>query len=375
MQRRAFLQSGLFAFASAGASIPALTRIAPRLALVDEPLRLGSNENPLGPSPAALHAIQDGLSRAHRYPFAVHRELVDALAQRHGVAAEQVVLGAGSSEVLQMAVQVGAGLGGDATLVLASPTYEDAQGYAAPARMAIEAVPLRADHAHDLERMRKIAGACKGPVVVYVCNPNNPTGTVTPAKELDDWIGESADNVTFLVDEAYVEFAEGAPGFAPTLPWVQRRANVVVARTFSKIHGLAGMRVGYALAHRDMAARLRALQSRHNCNVLGLLAALASLADDSHARASLRSNAAARDVVTATLRELGLGALPSHANFVMHEIKGDVGVYAARMREAGILVGRPFPPLLGHNRLSLGTPEQMARWAETLRDFRKRNWV
>jgi len=119
----------------------------------------------------------------------------------------------------------------------------------------------------------------------------------------------------------------------------------------------------------------RRLQSHNDCNILGLLAAGACLADGSHAEASLRSNAAARDVVLCVLKELELRALPSHANFVMHEIRTDHAADSARMLEAGIVVGRAFPPLLGYNRVSLGTPEEMARFAETLRDFRKKGWV
>ena len=374
MQRRAFLQHSVLGLVSTGTAATALRRLAALPARpVDGPLRLNSNENPLGPSPAALQAIRDGLALAHRYPFAGHRDLVAALAKHHGLGSEQVVLGAGSSEVLQMAVQAFAGTG--ATIVLASPTYEDAPGYASPWQLRVETVPLRADWSHDIARMREVAAACKGPAVIYVCNPNNPTGTLTPAAELDQWIESSTGKVTFLVDEAYFEFADGAPGFGSALKWIQSRDNVIVTRTFSKIHGLAGLRVGYGLAHRDLAARLRRLQSHHDCNILGLLAAGACLADSRHAEASLRSNAAARDVVAGVLKELELRALPSHTNFVMHEIRTDHAAYSARMHEAGIVVGRSFPPLLGYNRLSLGTPEEMARFAETLRDFRKKSWV
>jgi histidinol-phosphate aminotransferase len=374
MQRRAFLQHSVLGLVSTGTAATSLLRFPALPARpADGPLRLGANENPHGPSPAALQAIREGLALAHRYPFAAHGNLVSALAKHHGLAPDQVVLGAGSSEVLQMAVQAFAGTG--AVIVLASPTYEDAPGYASPWQLRVEAVPLRADWAHDVARMREVAEACKGPAVVYVCNPNNPTGTVTPAAELDKWIESSTGKVTFLVDEAYFEFADGAPGFGSATKWIQSRDNVIVTRTFSKIHGLAGLRIGYGLAHRDLAARLRRLQSHNDCNILGLLAAGACLADSSHAEASLRSNAAAREVVAGVLKELDLRALPSHANFVMHEIRTDHAAYTSRMLEAGIVVGRAFPPLLGYNRVSLGTPEDMGRFAETLRDFRKKGWV
>jgi len=373
MQRRAFLQAGVLGVFSAGGASAVLPRLLPVPRRRGGPLRLGANENPLGLSPAARQAIAEGLEVANRYPFGVHGELVEELAKHHGLSASQVVLGAGSSEVLQMAVQAFAQQ--KATFVIADPTFEDVQGYAAPWGLKLARVPLRKDQAHDLGRMREVAEGAGGPAVVYVCNPNNPTGTLTPVKELDAWIEAADERVTFLVDEAYFEFAEGTPGFASVCKWIDKKRNVVVTRTFSKIHAMAGLRIGYGLAHPDTTAKLRALQSHNDCNVLGLLAAKASLGDPAFVQKSLASNAAAKKVVEGVLRELGLGFLPSSANFVMHEIKGDVQQYIGRMRERGILVGRPFPPMLGHNRVSLGTPEEMAQFADTLRDFRKQGWV
>lgn len=371
MQRRAFLQAGVlgaFSATSAAAILPSLTKHRR-----GGPLKLSSNENPLGLSPKARQAVIDGIEVANRYPHALHHETVDALAQHHQLSAGQIVLGAGSSEVLQMAVQAFAQQ--KATFVIADPTFEDVQGYAAPWGLKLVRVPLRKDHAHDLGRMREAVTAAGGPAVVYVCNPNNPTGTLTPVKELDAWIEAADEQVTFLVDEAYFEFAEGMPGFGSVVRWTSKRRNVVVTRTFSKIHAMAGLRVGYGLAHVDTAARLRDLQSHNDCNALGLLAAKASLADQDFVKQSLACNAEARAVVEGVLKELGLGFLPSCANFVMHEIKGDLHQYIGRMREQGIMVGRPFPPMLGHNRVSLGTAEEMTRFADTLRTFRKQGQV
>jgi histidinol-phosphate aminotransferase len=369
MQRREFLQTSVLGFLS--------TRVPPGPApgrQKDTPLRLSSNENPLGMSPKALEqAAVPWLNEAHRYPGAAQGELLAALARHHKVAPEQIVLGAGSSEVLQMAVQAFARP--PATFVLAEPTFEDVPSYAEPWQLALERVPLRPDHAHDLERMRKVAEAAAGPVVVYVCNPNNPTGTLTPSRELDAWIEASTGKVTFLVDEAYFEFAEGTPGFASAARWIATRPNVIVTRTFSKVHGMAGLRLGFGLAHAQTAAQLRRMQSHHNCNCIALAAGQVSLTDHEHLRRSLDANAKSQRIVEAVLNELELGFLPGHANFVMHEIRGKLPDYIAHMRAAGILVGRPFPPMLGHNRLSLGTPEDMTRFAETLRDFRKRGWA
>ena len=373
MQRRAFLQTGLVGLLSSRCPLPQEPVPQEPARPRGGPLRLNANENPLGMSPAARTALLDGLPEANRYPFAAHGELIAALARQHGVAPDQVVLGAGSSEVLQMAVQAFAR--GGATFVLAEPTFEDVPSYAEPWGLRLLRVPLRKDWAHDLQRMRDAAAAAQGPVVVYVCNPNNPTGTLTPAAELDDWIGAAPGSVTFLVDEAYFEFADGAAGFRSMLKWIDTHDNVIVTRTFSKVHGMAGLRLGYGLAHATAAARLRALQSHNDCNHLALVAGRASLDDREHLQRSLASNAEARALVCATLQGLGLEGLPSHANFVMHTIAGEQRDYIARMREAGVLVGRPFPPLLGWNRVSLGTPAEMERFCATLRGFRQKGWV
>src|SRR5204862_8034658 len=137
------------------------------------------------------------------------------------------------------------------------------------------------------------------------------------------------------------------------------------------IHGMAGMRLGYGLAHRDAATRLRRLQSHHDCSSIALLAGIASLADAGHPERTLASNKQAKKVALLVLRELEHGVLPSCTNFLLHEVRGPLRDYIGHMQEAGILVGRPFPPLLGYNRVTLGTPEDMARWAEVLRGLRQ----
>jgi histidinol-phosphate aminotransferase len=370
MQRRTFLQTGFLGFLSTGMpAMAAPTLRAPRRA--DGPIRLSSNENPLGMAPAAQQAVLDHLGEASRYPSAAGA-LVEALSKKLGVAPAQIVLGAGSSEVLHLAVQ--ASVRSNATFIIAEPTFEDVPGHADTWGLQRVRVPLRQDGAHDIARMRAAAEAASGTAVVYICNPNNPTGTLTPGKELDDWIGAASSKTIFLVDEAYFEFAEGTPGFASMLPRIGKHDNVIVTRTFSKIFGMAGMRLGYGLAHADTAERLRRLGGS-TLSTLALRAGLASLQDTSHIAATLQSNQQSKKILLSVLAELGLPAMPSCANFVMHGIKGQVGDYIARMRDAGFQVGRPFPPLLDHNRVSLGTPAEMEKFAATLRDFRQRGWV
>lgn len=372
MDRRVFVKAGLTAGAATalGSAAAVAHRPFPRRAT---PLRLNANENPLGLSPAARRAVIDAIPDANRYPFEGHERVVAALAESLGVKAEQVVLGNGSTEILQMAVQVWGRTG--ARFIIADPTFEDVPDYAAPWNLDVVKVPLRADYSHDLERMGAVASQANGGALVYICNPNNPTGTLTPSAEVDAWIESASDQVTFLIDEAYFEYADAAPSYWSAVKWLDTRPNVVVVRTFSKIFGMAGMRLGYAIAHPETAARLRALAAFTNANHLACMAALASLEDPTLVSRSLAVNTRARDLVTSVLDELELAYLPSHTNFLMHRIRGELDAYRARMEEAGYLVGRPFPPMLEYNRLSLGLPEEMEEFGATLRTFRERDWV
>ena len=394
MKRRQFLRNSL----TAGAATAATLTVGPAAAAdpiralglhepwwnraTDGPLRLSSNENSLGPSEAARRAIVDGLGEANRYTHLLAMELRARVAAHHGVDEGSVVLGNGSTEVLRMTVQAMAGPAGwgsgPARLVVAQPTFEHVERYAEPWGLELFQIPLRDDHGHDIDAMRNAAQAAhsvsaRRPVLAYICNPNNPTGTLTPSDEVEAWIRE-ADDVVFLVDEAYIEYVDH-PSYRTVLPLALDQPNVVVIRTFSKVFGLAGLRMGYGLAHPQAARRIRAFSGLSNLNAMGLLAATASLGDDAHVARSLRVNEDARRVTNDVLDELGLERLPSHTNFVLHRIPGDQDDYIRRMREAGVWVGRPFPPMLGHNRLSFGTPEEMARFAEVLREFRRRGWV
>jgi histidinol-phosphate aminotransferase len=374
MERRTFLRAGL-AIGAAGAAgsyglLPEIAQAIPSEA--DGVLRLNSNENPLGVAPVGRRAIIEAIEEANRYPRERRGELVAALAKRHGVEPANVVLGNGSTEVLQMAVQAYATP--DARLVLANPTYEDVPWYAQPFTFQLEKVPLDGRFAHDLGRMRQQAESGIQRALVYLCNPNNPTGTLTPSSEIDAWIESARDDVYFLVDEAYYEYCED-PAYWSCIKWIGDRPNVIVSRSFSKIYGMAGMRLGYAVAHRDTADRLREFIGRNNANQLALAAAIASLADTELIQRSRQANSQGKRILHDCLAELDLEYLPSHTNFVMHRIPGDLEVYQERMAEAGARVGRKFPPMLEYNRLSIGLPEEMERFTDILRGFRKKGWV
>ncbi|HUG42318.1 MAG TPA: histidinol-phosphate transaminase [Longimicrobiales bacterium] len=370
MERRSFLGASLAA-AVGLAGRPLETLAAPRLRRDDGVLRLASNENALGPSEAARRAVIEGLAESNRYTHLVAADLRRRVAAHHGVPETAVVLGNGSAEILQMATQAVARPGG--RLIVADPTFEQVYGYGEPWGLERVKVPLTATCAHDIGRMREARRGAGGPVLAYICNPNNPTGSLTPSADVEAWIRENEDTL-FLVDEAYFEYADH-PEYRTVLPLAMSRPNVVVVRTFSKIYGMAGLRLGYALAHPETAARIDAYAADSNLNIMGLVAARASLGDAAHLARSLRSNEEARAITYDVLDELGLERIPSHTNFVMHRVPGDVRDYIRRMAEHQVRVGRPFPPMTGHNRLSFGLPEEMERFAAVLRGFRRSGWV
>ena len=375
MERRTFLQAGIALGVAGSTSIaPSELHATPSLNLrpVDGPIRLSSNENALGVCPAGRQAIIDGIPFANRYPRQSRRAVIEALAEKHGVSTDCIILGNGSTEILQMMVQATASR--RTKLICAEPTFEAVTGYSLPETYDRHSVPLDARMSHDIGRMQELAKRSWDPVLAYIFNPNNPTGTMTPCSEVDEWIESAPANVRFLVDEAYYEYVRD-PDYESSIKWIMDRPNVVVARTFSKIYGMAGIRLGYGVAHPETIELLSHFAASTNTNELALRAGLASLRDEGLVARSLEVNTRGTSILGECLDELGLESFPSHTNFVMHRINGELQDYINRMREHDIQVGRPFPPMLEYNRLSIGLPEEMERFVETLRTFRQNGWV
>ncbi len=377
MKRRTFIRNGFLA-AGAPAVLPLGTGtdlfLSPRQRpQVDGSIRLSSNENPMGIPPVSRDAIIQGIADANRYPGTSRRALTEAVAAKHGVPVQGVALGNGSTEILQMGVQ--ALMNPQLRLVTPTPTYEDVFEYTEPHPWVdVRAVPLLGNYAHDLTSMEEASRSSQDPVLVYICNPNNPTGSLTSVRDVEAWIGRAGENVHFLVDEAYFEFVDSPDYFSlDRVAW--ENPNVVVARTFSKVYGMAGMRLGYAIAHPETVRKLRAFAPGPNTNHLALVAGLAALKDQEWVGKSVAANLQSRRMAYEVLDDLGLEYLPSHTNFVMHRIAGDLREYIGRMADAGVRVGRPFPPMLDYNRCSFGLPSEMEKFAETLRDFRRKGWV
>jgi histidinol-phosphate aminotransferase len=355
--------------AAAGASLvetAQLRALAPARAsdAASDPIRLSANENPYGPCAPALEALAHSGAAASRYPGALESETRKAIARLHGVAPEQIVLGCGSSDVLRMADA--AFLASGRKLVAAEPTFEAVLMYAKVTRTEPVRVPLTADFRHDLPAMAAACDASTG--LVYVCNPNNPTGTIVGARELESFLDRVPPTTVVLVDEAYHHFVED-PSYKSALDLAKNRGNVVVARTFSKIYGMAGMRLGYGVGSKDRVAEMERYASWDNANQAALAMALASLSDASAVPDKRRLLNHTRRWLCAELDRDRRKYIPSQANFVMIEVGGDAATMGEAFRTRGIQVGRQFASMPNWLRVSIGTPEQMAAFVAALREI------
>jgi len=327
-------------------------------------IQLNANENPYGPSAAARAAMSAAQAVAARYPGDLEEELRAALSGHLRVGEEQVLLGCGSGEILRMADM--AFLGEGRTVVVAEPTFEAVLLYLGVAGGEPIRVPLDAEHRHDLAAMAK---ACDGRTgMVYVCNPANPTGTVLTTTALRAFLARVPATATVVVDEAYLDFVEDE-ACGSLIPHLGAHPNLVVARTFSKVYGLAGMRLGYAVAAPEKVAALARHATLNNANAAVLAAALASLGEGNLVASVRERMNATRRALCAELERDGRRVIPSHANFVMTELDRDVGPVIAAFRERKILVGRKFPSMPRWLRVSVGTPEEMAAFLQALREI------
>ena len=328
---------------------------------MDGLVRLNANENPYGAAPEALAAMQEvlGLS-CHRYPYDSPGALQDEVAQLHGVAADQILLGNGSSEILELAVAAYASPSRPA--VVAEPTFEVVWLHAKAVGDRIAVVPLTADHHHDLPRM--LAAAPAG--LIYLCNPNNPTATVTPKGEVRALLEKAPKETVVLVDEAYFHYADDAD-YESVIPLVREHPNLLVLRTFSKVYGLAGLRCGYAVAQAPLLETLHRYEAFNNLNIVAVAGARVAIRHDEHVAACKAKNRAARDAAVADLATLGYKALPSQANFFFVDLKRPAAPIIHTLRTHGIAVGRSFAAAPTFLRVSVGTADQMKAFGTAFR--------
>lgn len=368
-----FLAPSALVSAAKGIAVEGKAAVVPTPS-ASTPLLLNFNENSLGMSPTAMKAAQDALATAaYRYPDAQRAALISALASVNGLTDKHISLGNGSSELIRAVVNGAAVKNGQ--LITATPTFGSAEDHAKPLNVKVVKVRLTPDHLLDIAKMKAAADAYSGFSLVYLCNPNNPTATITPTKVIDEWISTAPDNVMFVVDEAYHDYVTD-PRYQSAVSWVKKgKKNVIVLRTFSKIHALAGLRMGYAFAHPETAEWIDGFCSFDNSNVVGAVAAKASLADTNWIAYSQSMTEEARDITVAALKRLNLEYMPSQANFIMHKVKGSTADYQKAMRERHVMVGRPFEFTEGWNRLTLGTPGEMQAFVKVLDQMRKAGLV
>jgi histidinol-phosphate aminotransferase len=325
-------------------------------------IKLASNENPLGPSERVLKAITEALPHLNRYPDGSGYYLRQALASRHGVSAEHVILGNGSNDLIELVVRAFLRAGEEAVIPHPSfvvyPMIVQAAG-------GIRVVVTLKQHRLDLEAMaRAITPMTK---LVFIANPNNPTATIVTAHEVEEFMTRVPDRVIVVFDEAYVEFAQGAD--LPDAPaYLKQGRRVVVLRTFSKAASLAGLRVGYALADPDCVALLNRIRQPFNVNALAQVAALAALQDESHVLECLRMIEAGRHYLYDELTAMGIRYTPSRANFILVDVgRSGVDVFNWLLKE-GVIV-RPMASfgMDTYLRVTVGTPEENRRLVKALK--------
>jgi histidinol-phosphate aminotransferase len=316
-------------------------------------VRLSANENPYGPSTNALQAMTESFGLACRYPDEHNNLLIDKVAKLNNVDRDHILLGDGSGEILKLCAETFTGPQ-NGKLVAADPTFEAILKNASANGAEVVKVPLTSDFAHDLPKM---LNAAKGGLI-YVCNPNNPTASITPKNELRDFIAKTPPETMILVDEAYFHYAD-SPDYESVIPLVKEHPNLIVSRTFSKIYGMAGLRCGYCVAQKEAVERMRRNQMWDSVNCMALAAATASLDDADHVPNGQRLNREAKTFVISELDKMGYKQIPSQANFIMFDCKRSVVPIIKAMKERNVHVGRLFPALPNHMRLTIGKKSEM----------------
>ena len=365
ISRRSFFRT-IGAGAAAGSVVPwTLERIAG--ALVIEPPRpqepdgfvhLESNENAYGPSEKTKEAIGAALSSANRYPYKLYDGLTEKIAAIHRVSPEQIVLGCGSTEILRVSAQAFVGQG--KALIQAAPTFEALGRYSQSVGARVVPVRLAHDYSHDLPAMLKLVNSSVA--LVYICNPNNPTGSLTPRQQIEEFIAKLPPTTFVLIDEAYHHYAGESAAYASFLDRPVNDDRIVVTRTFSKVYGMAGLRLGYAIASKKTAQQLEKFLTMDSVNGIVAMAAQAALDDQTAMQASVKQNTDDRQEFYNQCHARMLKPIDSHANFVMMDTHRPTSDVIEHFRKNKVLIGRRFPPMDRHIRISLGTPPDMQQF-------------
>ncbi|MCH8287285.1 histidinol-phosphate transaminase [candidate division KSB1 bacterium] len=370
MNRRNWLKTSVAAVA--GLSLAQCSRpgeLGENLQLAAEPIpppsdviKISSNENPWGISDKTKKAIEEAINLSNRYAGGARRELTNLIAEREKVEPENIIMGAGSTEILYLSALHYSIYGGE--VVMADPSYPQFKNYFSKVGGNLRLVPVDEEYKHDLAAMEeKINRSTK---LVFVCNPNNPTATILNGNDLYSWCREASKRTTIFVDEAYHELVND-PTHRSMTGLVREGRNVIVARTFSKIYGLAGLRIGYGIANPQIISDLRRIQTNFSSvSVLSMHAALASYKDKEFTSFTKKKNIETRAYLTGELEKMGYFYVPSHTNFVLFRIDRKARDFADELKEKNILVRTVSFNKSEWIRVSIGTPDEIQKFVEVL---------
>ncbi len=362
--KKASLGGGLAALGASGI-VPTLSaeerrKFNPRP--LEDIVRLSSNENPYGPSENMRKAMSGNFDLGCRYPWSYNSDLVKMLAEKEGVTEDHIVLVAGSTEGLKV---TGLTFGQGGEIISCAPTFLAMMNYAELWNTDINWVPLNKDLDFDLDEIEKRVSFETN--LVFLCNPNNPTGKLLPADRVRDFCETVSKKTIVFSDAAYYDYIT-EPNYPSMVELVKEGHDVIVSRTFSKVYGLAGIRMGYLIAKPEIAKKLSE-RVVANTNIMAIEASKAALQDKEFYKFSLDQTVKARKMLTDTLDELGMDYLPSHTNFVFFHSGRDIIELNEAMLAKGFRIGRPFPPLNDWCRISTGTLEEVALYNEAFKEL------
>ena len=359
VSRRGFMGGVAAALGALGLSPSSLLaqgrRRRPTEAEYDAFAKLSSNENPYGPSDAVMEAMNHGFKYANRYGYP-DGNIVQKLADHHGVEPGNILLGAGSGEILKV---VGAAfLRIRKKVIGVEPSYGSVYRHASGVKADSIKLALNDDYTQNIPAMIDATKKNYRDVgFVYMCNPNNPTGVIVPKDEIDMLVNSIPEDIPILMDEAYHHFVMD-PRYETTIPYVREGRQVVVARTFSKISGMAGIRLGYAVAPKNLIQEMR-IVGTGSVSAIAKWGGSVAIEDTAEQERVRKTTIDLREKTRKGLEALGFDTIPSETNFFMVHLGREVRPVIDAFRERGVLVGRPFPPMLEHLRVSIGTAEEM----------------
>ena len=354
ISRKSFLKQGATLFGGAliapYTSLSALSSEAQK-----ELIRMMYNENPYGPSRIAKIAMQKAFNESNLYTMRIARnEFTNLIADQNSVDPDHITIGFGSREILNKAAMMNGIDNGQ--MISPQLTFEAINQYAKNAmNTKVQRIAMRDDLHIDLEKMA--SSITKNTKMIYICNPNNPTGLALDSDELESFCKEVSKKIVVFIDEAYHEYAIG-DGYNTMTHLIDADNKIIISRTASKVHGLAGLRVGYAISSPKMASRLKTYLNG-SLNVVGLRAAIASYSDSKFQAFSIKKNNESRKIVTDHLEKKNIKYLASHTNFIFLKTGMEIEKFQPEMKKHGVIVGRPFPPYTRWCRLSMAKPEEM----------------